>query len=601
MRLRKINLHRYRQFIDESIRLDPKVTVIVGRNDTGKTSFIDRFFDQYAYGSGIHSADRPNVPSHAGQNIHYSLEWHVSPEDYSHFPLLAAFGSHTIETMEIEFDENNTHRYWRYTADGRSIDPYEGVSSEGFPVMREPFKSHRLFPRHHRINLPDNRILESMFEARFYQLPIETIEREPHQRPSRSESLLLRLGGLRAMTRSAIGTEKPWEDTFLYPPTLLGLAQIEKGLQLISERVTEKLRRWWQDPPGLSFRIRLTGDVENQHRINSYILPWEILDESNARYYGTGLLWFTTLLIELLFLEDQKEEVLIVMDEPATPLHPSAQHTVSKLLGELSSHHQIIYTTHSPFMIDWNFPQRVRLFRREYETRRARIDNTPYRPTQQFERIWDPLRSSIGVTLGDVAVVGDYNLLVEGVSDQILLANLSAFFQENNEPHFDLTKTSVVPFGEEPVLYQILSTVRQKSARGVVLIDSDEQGQKVIKYCQRENVFCLEINSFVGEGTGDAAIEDLIGIRDYTVMVNEFYTGFDWFSPLTVEDIQSEISGRSLGKYLDLLFGERFNKDFSKVALAVFIADNLHKLSNETLGKFAELIESVQSIFSRTP
>ena len=270
MKLRKIVLNRYRQFIDESIRLDPKVTVIVGRNDTGKTSFIDRFFDQYAYGSGIHSADRPNVPSHAGQKIHYSLEWNVSSKDYSRFPLEAAFGSRELETMQVEFDENNTHRYWRYKADDRRVDPYEGVSREGLPVMREPFRSQRLFPRLHRINLPDSRILKSMFEARFYELPSEGIETESQQRPTRSEILLLRLGGLRAGTRDVIGTQEPWEGGFLYPTSQLTLEDIEKGLRVISERITEKLRKWWQDPPGLSFRIRLTGNADNQHRMNSY-------------------------------------------------------------------------------------------------------------------------------------------------------------------------------------------------------------------------------------------------------------------------------------------------------------------------------------------
>jgi recombinational DNA repair ATPase RecF len=49
MRLGELRLTRYRQFIDEKLILDPYVTAIVGRNDTGKTGLLDHFFDQCVY------------------------------------------------------------------------------------------------------------------------------------------------------------------------------------------------------------------------------------------------------------------------------------------------------------------------------------------------------------------------------------------------------------------------------------------------------------------------------------------------------------------------------------------------------------------------
>src|SRR5579864_8980776 len=119
----------------------------------------------------------------------------------------------------------------------------------------------------------------------------------------------------------------------------------------------------------------------------------------------------------------------------------------------MSSRHQLIYSTHSPFMIDWNFPQRIRLFTRDHDSKRAYIENKPYTPEEGIHQsVWDPLRETIGVTVGDVAVLAYRNILVEGVTEQILLANASAFFESLERPHIDLATTSIIPYSDSVAL-----------------------------------------------------------------------------------------------------------------------------------------------------
>ena len=48
------------------------------------------------------------------------------------------------------------------------------------------------------------------------------------------------------------------------------------------------------------------------------------------------------------------------MDEPGLNLHASAQADLLHFIEDLSKNYQIVYTTHSPFMIDSSNLQRVR-------------------------------------------------------------------------------------------------------------------------------------------------------------------------------------------------------------------------------------------------
>jgi putative AbiEii toxin of type IV toxin-antitoxin system len=281
--------------------------------------------------------------------------------------------------------------------------------------------------------------------------------------------------------------------------------------------------------------------------------------------------------VELLWLEATTSQLLVLIDEPAYSLHPTAQRMVARILSNLSDRHQIIYSTHSPFMVDWSFPQRVRLIERDPRTKRASIINKPYHPTQSYQISWDPVREAIGVSMGDLAVLGDRNLLVEGVSDQILLANASVALVDSGDPHSDLTGISIVPFGDNvTTLARLLDRVDNIGGRALVLTDSDDAGDEIVKYCARRGVPALQVGQYVpGRSHGqDASIEDLVGVDDYLRVINDFYTPFPWFAPLDLSAIPRQ--GRGLGRFVADAFGQAFApRRFDKIVVAVTFAETL--------------------------
>ena len=263
------------------------------------------------------------------------------------------------------------------------------------------------------------------------------------------------------------------------------------------------------------------------------------------------------------------------------------------LLNGVASRHQLIYTTHSPFMLDWNFPQRIRVLERNPLTRRTQIINRPYVSSGASGKLWEPLRASIGTTMGGIATIDDVNFLVEGVSDQILLANLSAHLQRLGRTHLDLQNASVLPYAEEISLKQLLRAIAGHNAARVVLVDTDAQGQKAARLCAKEGAPVVEIGPYAVRAVG--SIEDVIGTDDYVAVVNAFYSQFTWFAAVSADTVNRGIGTLTLGSYFERYFEQNFQQSFSKVSVAIALAYHPDHLSADTLDRVERLVAGLKA------
>ena len=77
--------------------------------------------------------------------------------------------------------------------------------------------------------------------------------------------------------------------------------------------------------------------------------------------HSTGFRWFFSFLAAFSEYEFNNNPVLILLDEPALGLHAKAQTDFLRFIEErLSKRCQVIYTTHSPFMVQPNKLESVR-------------------------------------------------------------------------------------------------------------------------------------------------------------------------------------------------------------------------------------------------
>ncbi len=81
----------------------------------------------------------------------------------------------------------------------------------------------------------------------------------------------------------------------------------------------------------------------------------EYISNSGAKHktdlLGDGVITVIRILLQLYVAKSNA----IIIDEPELSLHPSAQRKLLKVLAEYSQHRQIIISTHSPYMISWEY------------------------------------------------------------------------------------------------------------------------------------------------------------------------------------------------------------------------------------------------------
>jgi predicted ATPase len=165
--------------------------------------------------------------------------------------------------------------------------------------------------------------------------------------------------------------------------------------------ITRRIQEVWTQEPTLEIKLRVNGKL-------MYI---DFSDETTVydtpKTRSPGFLWYLSFYINFIATTNEAKvnEYLFLLDEPGLHLHPSGQKDLTHLLEDLSQKNQLIYTTHSPFMINRNFAPRVRVVTKNENG--TQVDNEAYREN------WKPLRQSIGLTVGDLFFFSSKGILLE--------------------------------------------------------------------------------------------------------------------------------------------------------------------------------------------
>ena len=334
--------------------------------------------------------------------------------------------------------------------------------------------------------------------------------------------------------------------------------------------------RWWvQDR---EFKL-MTASREHD-------LVFTIRDKTGTEYSfserSNGLKYFLSYHVQLLAHQPPKENQseILLMDEPDAYLSNQGQQDLLKILERFacpedeSRRDQIVYVTHSPFLINRNAGERVRVLDKGVTEEGTRV-------VQDVARNhYEPLRSSLGAFVAETSFIGGSNLFVEGLSDQVLLAGLNSYLLATGTPSttvLDLNDVTIVPAGSASNVPYLVYLARGRDVVRppcVVLLDSDTEGKNAAKNLarggprRRELVpakYVVQLRSWADvtslqtdDGVIVTELEDLIPVavaveatQNYAVKI----AGLDRKtikSKLTVEDvgIQLEIKKGSIFKAL---------------------------------------------------
>jgi predicted ATP-dependent endonuclease of OLD family len=280
-------------------------------------------------------------------------------------------------------------------------------------------------------------------------------------------------------------------------------------LQSASTLLTSQFRSWWKQGE-YRFRFEADGDhfriwVSDDRR------PEEIELEGRS----TGLQWFLSFyLVFLVESVDAHEGAILLLDEPGISLHPLAQRDLSAFFDSLAKTNQLIYTSHSPFLVDADRLDRARkVYVGENGTSKVtanlRADDGDI--TQRGAGY--AVHAALGLTVAESLLLGCQPVIVEGASDQHYLTGMKTL----------LIAAGCLRPGRELVFPPANGTKGVKAVASIVggrdeqlpvaLFDSDTQGKNTAQslrnglYAGEPNLI-LEMESFTG--VAGSEIEDLI-------------------------------------------------------------------------------------------
>jgi len=231
-----------------------------------------------------------------------------------------------------------------------------------------------------------------------------------------------------------------------------------------------------------------------------------------------GFVWFFSFFAYFSELQAKPGSLVLLLDEPGLSLHAKAQGDfLSFIEDRLAEDFQVIYTTHSPFLIDPTRLDRAR-------TVEDKDDEGTVVSADVLRNDRDtvfPLQAALGYELAQTLFLGPDCLLVEGPSDLIYLQVLGEAVRDAGGEPLD-PRWVVVPVGGADKLSTFVSLIGANQLNVAVLIDVSSRDRQRVNNLQSNGFLgtnsLVELGQFAGKN--DADIEDLFTLAFYLKLVN---------------------------------------------------------------------------------
>ncbi|TNC49639.1 OLD family endonuclease [Rubellimicrobium rubrum] len=193
-------------------------------------------------------------------------------------------------------------------------------------------------------------------------------------------------------------------------------------LQSASAKLTRSFKEWWKQG---DYRFRLVADG-NYFRI--FVSDARRPEEIELENRSAGLQWFLSFFLVFTYeSEASHENAVVLLDEPGHSLHPLAQRDLSAFFDGLASTNQLLFTTHSPFLIDGDRLDRVRKVFVAADGGTAASSDLGQARRQGGERdagATYAVHSALNLTVAESLLLGCTPVIVEGPSDQHYLSGI---------------------------------------------------------------------------------------------------------------------------------------------------------------------------------
>ena len=405
----------------------------------------------------------------------------------------------------------------------------------------------------------------------------------------------------------------------------LSIYQMTQKIDEISNRITREFNKNWRQTY-IRFKLEIIGDN----------ITLRILEDNDAETStlpsdrSQGFRWFLSFFCHLISREDSElENTVILLDDPGAYLHPEGHKDLKKALTEIGKSNQVIYNTHSPYLINKDRLNSVRIVkhnRDEPDDEDERIGTNISRLGKADSPTDDSLaavRMALGATSGDSLFISGNSVLVEGHDDRIYLEAMSDLLGQLNKTTLD-EKANIVDCGGATKVDYLARIADSEGHNFAVLLDDDDAGSHAKNELERSEIESGHVHlvsSFMDElEEGESrTIEDMFSVDLFCEVTAEVHN-HDGLSKDELKSayrtpgdgIVSALDGRlkgerGIGQDSEFYDDEEDGLDsgpavLKKVKIARRIDNGIasgefdeDKFEDSTLNRFEELIQAINA------
>lgn len=292
-------------------------------------------------------------------------------------------------------------------------------------------------------------------------------------------------------------------------------------LQAASAQLTKAFQDWWHQG---NYRFRFQADG-NHFRI--WVSDEKRTEEIELDGRSKGLQWFFSFF--LTFLAEQANghaNCILLLDEPGLSLHPIAQQDLLTFIHALSLTNQLIYTTHSPFLIGRQALNNLKILYVGPDGNSVISDD--FRATQfDANASFYPVRAALNLRMANQLLTARLPVLVSDLSSQIYLQLIqSHLLQTGTHP---ATKDIVFIPADEGAGLESLSRMlhQQLGSMPYVLLDGTVRGNTLAQHL-RHTVYKDSPAHVITLGespTDERVLEDLLPANEVARHFSRMYRG----------------------------------------------------------------------------
>jgi hypothetical protein len=332
--------------------------------------------------------------------------------------------------------------------------------------------------------------------------------------------------------------------------------QLTNTLEGASNHLSRQILQYWSQNKHLQMKFDVReAKPEDPSNMREGVNIWgKVYDsvhwattELGSR--SRGFVWFFSFLAWYEDVKRRGENIILLLDEPGLSLHGMAQADLLRYMEvALKPHHQVIYSTHSPFMVDPEHFDRVRIVQDKSidadEPVPKEEDGTKVL-TDVFEASEDslfPLQGALGYAIHQTLFVGPNSLVVEGAGDMLFLKGMSSVIEREGGQGLSpkWTITPVGGSGKVPTFVALLAP--QKGLKIATLLDFQALDRQAFENLYRRKLlqkkWVLTYADFTQ--TAEADVEDMFERDFYLSLVNAEYKAV-LRRPLREKDLRAQI------------------------------------------------------------